>query len=225
MWVRKSDTQILQECRASRLSLRAPLVWFLVALMAAIASVFSPRNAEGYWPRSWPVFLFRAMLIAVIVAGIVYVLQLLRYKKSADVGVGAAQEAISMWMRKDNKIVARERRRVWLCFRGPVLLFVICFLADFVLGIQGPRQSVAGTHWPDTFSKILRDAVCIATIVAVAGYALQIVFRRKLDPLAIHAKVVICDTCHRVKHRDGDGNCECGGMFDDFDNWTWVEEK
>jgi len=130
-----------------------------------------------------------------------------------------------MWMRKSDQQVAKEHSRLWLSFRGPVILFIICFLASIAVGIQGPRNSAGQVPWPDTFCKILRGATFIATVAAIACYTLQLVLRRKLDPLAIRAKVDICDTCHRVKRRDGEDKCECGGTFDDFDNWTWIDDE
>lgn len=127
-----------------------------------------------------------------------------------------------MWVCKSDAQIVRERSRVWLSFSGPAVLFLICFLAGIGIGIQGPRRGAGEGHWPDTLPKILCDAAVISTVVAIAGYVLQIVRRRKLDSLVVPIKVVMCDTCHRVKHRDRENKCECGGTFDDFDKWTWI---
>ena len=126
-----------------------------------------------------------------------------------------------MWMRKSDVQVARERNRVWLSFVEPAILFLICFLATIGIAIQGPR--VAVVNWPDTWSEMLFESAIIATVVAIAGYVLQVVLRRKLSSLTKYGKIVICDTCHRVEHRDGESKCECGGTFDDFDKWTWID--
>jgi hypothetical protein len=74
-------------------------------------------------------------------------------------------------------------------------------------------------------SDILAVATIVAAVVAIAGYALQLVLRRTIRPLDTGVKVLICDTCHRVKHRDGENKCECGGTFDDFDKWTWIDDE
>lgn len=128
-----------------------------------------------------------------------------------------------MWIRKSNEQVAKERSRVWLSFREPALLFLVCFILDFGIAVSGPRHDES--PWPDTWFKMFRDATAIATVVAMAGYILQVVFRRKLAVLIKPVKVVICDTCHQVKHRDGKSKCGCGGTFDDFDKWTWIDEN
>lgn len=138
-----------------------------------------------------------------------------------------------MWMRKSEEQLARERRGVWRSFRGPAVLFLICFLADVGIAIQGPRQGTGPVHWPKTFSEILGGATFVATVAAIGWYTLQLVLRRRLNPLVLASKlgdrtnyddVVICDSCYRVKHGDNESNCECGGVFDDFDKWTWVDD-
>jgi hypothetical protein len=130
-----------------------------------------------------------------------------------------------MWVRKSEQQMAAERSRPWLSFSGPAVLFVICFLADLGIALRGPFYPTGQGHWPVTWSAMLGGAAFVATVVAIATYILQLVLRRRLDPWAIHAKVVICDTCHRVKHRDAENKCECGGAFDDFNKWTWIGDE
>jgi hypothetical protein len=126
-----------------------------------------------------------------------------------------------MWMRKTDQQMTRERSRVWLSFRGPAWLFLICFLAFIATAIQGP--GLRGHVWsgPESWPEAFFGATVIGAVAAVIHYALQLVLRRRLDPLATHVNVVICDACYRVKRRDGESTCECGGTFEDFDNWTW----
>jgi len=130
-----------------------------------------------------------------------------------------------MWMRKSDQQMARERSRLWLSFRGPVVLFLIVFIGGIGIAIQGPRRNAGEGHWPTTLSAIFINATMIATVAAIAGYALQLVLRRTIRPLDTGVKVVICDTCYRVKRRDGENKCECGGTFDDFDKWTWIDDE
>ena len=55
-------------------------------------------------------------------------------------------------------------------------------------------------------------------------YILQFTLRSK-DPLRLGgSKIVMCNTCYRVKHVDGKDSCECGGKFEDFDTWKWEKE-
>src|SRR6185295_16857116 len=126
-----------------------------------------------------------------------------------------------MWIRKTEEEIARERSRIWLSIKEPAVLFLICFFANLAVAMQGPRLRVSG-RWPDTWHKMLFGSTIIAMIAAITGYALQILRRKKLSSLTKYGKVVICNACHRVKHRDNESDCECGGKFDEFDNWTWI---
>ena len=126
-------------------------------------------------------------------------------------------------MRMSDQEITRERGRFWLSFRGPVLWFLIMFAGAIVSTAGGPR--LAATHWPGTWSEIIYLASCFAALVSLGAYALQIVLKTKLDPFAVRVHVVMCDTCHRVKRRDCEDRCECGGKFDDFDNWMWIDES
>lgn len=101
--------------------------------------------------------------------------------------------------------------------------FLIVYVLGVAIAIQGPRRSV--THWPSTWREVLSGSVLCAAVVAIVAYALQLVLRKKIDPLGIDADVVFCDTCHRVKRRDSQARCECGGRFDDLDNWNWIDDE
>lgn len=127
-----------------------------------------------------------------------------------------------MWVRKSTHKITRERGHLWLSFRGPVLWFLIMFAGAIVLTAQGPRTAVA--HWPSTWFEVISRATVFAAVVAIGVYVLQIILNSKLDPFAVKVDVVMCDTCHRVKRRDGEASCECGGKFNDFDNWMWVDQ-
>ena len=36
---------------------------------------------------------------------------------------------------------------------------------------------------------------------------------------------VICNGCHEVKTVDGAFTCNCGGTFEPFANWEWVDDS
>lgn len=127
-----------------------------------------------------------------------------------------------MWVRKSNQRVIKKPSGFWLCFRGPVLWFITTFAGAIVLTARGPRLPAA--HWPSTWSEVISRAALSAAVVAIGVYALQIVLKIRFDPFAVRVDVVICDTCHRVKRRDAEASCECGGKFDDFDNWMWKDD-
>jgi hypothetical protein len=111
---------------------------------------------------------------------------------------------------------------LWRSFCAPILWSLIIFIADIARSIQGPRFAVM--HWPRTWHEILSTALLFAVIAGLVVYVLQLAIGRPLSPFEFGAKVVICDTCYRVKRRDSDEKCECGGMFEDFENWTWIED-
>jgi hypothetical protein len=132
-----------------------------------------------------------------------------------------------MWVRKGDRETAAKHPRVWMCLRGPAVVFLFGFLAMVGGGVEGPRTSVEA--WPQSFSEILYCAAVFATAAAIAVYVLQLILRRPLDLVGMlfagHVKVVICNSCYRVKERDAATKCECGGTFEDFDRWTWVEDE
>lgn len=124
-----------------------------------------------------------------------------------------------MWVRKSDQQIASERR-VWCSFGGPLVAFVIFFIGTIALAIQGPRRHVE--YWPVTWPQILQSAVAYASFLAIMVYALQILFRRRINFLAIKGRVAICSKCHLLKNTDRNKVCECGGTFENADNWTWI---
>ena len=127
-----------------------------------------------------------------------------------------------MWVRKSDEQIARDRPRLWLSFRGPLLWFLVLFVLGIPRAIEGPRSPVQ--TWPQTWPEILSSSWRFAATVALAVYILQFVLRRRIGPTGSSGKVVICDTCHRVMHPSSEGKCQCGGKLDDFDNWTWIDD-
>jgi len=46
-----------------------------------------------------------------------------------------------------------------------------------------------------------------------------------LDFYGAPVSTVICNTCHRTKTMDKALLCDCGGTFEPFENWKWVEDE
>ena len=113
---------------------------------------------------------------------------------------------------------------MWLSLGEPAVLFIVCFFARHCYARPGPSLShskdVGLTHG----LRLSSHATVFATIAAIVCYVLQVLFGRRLSSLIPDSKVDICDSCHRVKRRDGKSTCECGGTFEDFDKWTWADE-
>ena len=126
-----------------------------------------------------------------------------------------------MWTKKSPEQIAAERRGLWRHVRGPLLWFLLMFVGGIGLAIQGPR--LHEEHWPSNLSEMILGAAFSAGVFVIAIYALHFIFGMNVPWAA--PKIMICDTCHRVKHRDGESRCQCGGTFDDFDTWTWVEDQ
>jgi hypothetical protein len=128
-----------------------------------------------------------------------------------------------MWVRKSDQQVVKRPGRVLSFFRAPMAWFLVGFVVSVGIALRGPMYPVR-SFWPATWSEILLRASQIGLALAIVVLALQLILRRSISFRASSAKVVICNKCHRVKHRDRDGACECGGNFEDFDNWTWIED-
>jgi hypothetical protein len=129
-----------------------------------------------------------------------------------------------MWVRKSEEQAARERSRRSRSFGEPAALAAVCFLCFFGKLAEAPR--FPGQHGPYSWSEILGFSTFAAAVVAIAGYVVQVACQRPLSSVVSalsSTTVVMCDTCHRVKRRDREQKCECGGTFDDFENWTWIE--
>lgn len=127
----------------------------------------------------------------------------------------------SMWVRKSSEQIARDRRRLWLSPRWAMFWFLLALVCFTLKAMQSPH--LPGQYRPLTLSQIFFGSAVAAFVVALVIYVMQLILKRRVDPGRLGDKVVICDSCHRVKHPDGESKCECGGTFDDFDNWTWIE--
>jgi hypothetical protein len=115
-----------------------------------------------------------------------------------------------------------ERDSARFDFRGPAIVLITWFLGDIALAVQGPRQNV-NAHWPGSWFETISIAAFSATVAATVSYVLQLLFRKRIGSLLFPTRVEICDNCHRVRRRGGESSCECGGTFDDFDRWTWID--
>jgi hypothetical protein len=138
-------------------------------------------------------------------------------------GTSRRTRAASVWLRKSEELLAKEHYRR-LSFLEPALLWLTCVAATVAIFLEGPRFPTNGV-WPTTWSKVVYKAALLGTIVAIADCILQVFFRKSIMSFVRPLHVVMCDNCHRVKHRDRQTMCECGGTFDDFDNWMWVDEN
>ena len=126
-----------------------------------------------------------------------------------------------MWVRKSSEQIARDRRRSWRSPHAALFWLLVALVCCIGRGAESPN--LPGLHDPGNWSQLLSCSAVMAGAVAVVIYVMQIILKRRVDPGRLGDKVVMCDRCHQVKHPDGASKCECGGVFDDFNNWTWIE--
>jgi hypothetical protein len=127
-----------------------------------------------------------------------------------------------MWVRKSNQEIEAQRKSLWLFFRGPLIWSVIIFFCGLAVSIQGP--SVGGGTWFSNWADVLKYTTKFSFFIAIVLYVLQLVFQWRIDPLVLGSKAVICNKCHEFQKASNEFNCKCGGKFEDFDNWKWIDE-
>ena len=142
---------------------------------------------------------------------------------AAVMGVGGTEVIQSlvdgMWIRKTPTEIERERHRLWRAFGGPT----VCCLIFFVGAALAPFSPGKHQFGPASLGEVLWFAIAAAVIAWIGAYLCQILAGRAVFSL-FSRKVVICDTCYSVKNEDGQGDCSCGGKFETFDLWKWVED-
>ena len=135
-----------------------------------------------------------------------------------------------VWMRKTVDELDSECHRPWLAFGGPAAVSFLAFIGSFVMGLVGPRNyygtQAGATNPPTTWGEALATSALRALVMAIAAfpcpYVYQLLAGRRL--FSISSKVEICNKCYRVKSSDGEEACSCGGRFEDFDLWKWVDD-
>ncbi|MBN1912146.1 MAG: hypothetical protein JW818_20670 [Pirellulales bacterium] len=125
-----------------------------------------------------------------------------------------------MWIRKTDEHMARER---WFSAVAPVGWFVIIFLLVLFSGIFRPHW-YTGLYRDESWTILLFKAVFSATLIAIGVYFFQVYFGRALTNPLLGPNVEICNQCHRTRNPNREKACECGGTFEDFTKWTWVDD-
>ena len=143
-----------------------------------------------------------------------------------------------MWVRKTHEDFDREREKidnershVWLAFGGPLKISSIAFFIGLVVAFVPPRPWPGQTGGgPDTLAGRLAItpyvALTFAMIAFLVVYLFQVLYGRPaLSLFSKEGKFLVCNKCYRVKSPDGQPSCGCGGEFEDFALWKWVEEE
>ncbi|MGO8691326.1 MAG: hypothetical protein ACLQLG_17020 [Thermoguttaceae bacterium] len=127
-----------------------------------------------------------------------------------------------MWARKTGDEIANEPRKVWWAFSGPTLASFMMFVGGVLSLVTGPKFG-GGASRPSTAGGFLFKAAVLSLLAWLFAYVCQIIFRKPFFSL-LSRKVVICNNCYRVKSPDGNARCGCGGEFEDFARWKWVDD-
>jgi hypothetical protein len=131
-----------------------------------------------------------------------------------------------MWIRKTQNEIAEKPTRSWLALGEPMLLWLIVFVTAFFLGaVDAPPRHVQMIRHPQlTWSEVFYRAVGVALIATFIACIYKSIVGRSLFQLSPSPKTQICNTCYRVKSPDGQLACDCGGIFEDFELWKWVDD-
>ena len=128
-----------------------------------------------------------------------------------------------MWVRKTEAQLARERRRLWYSFRTPIEAFIISSFLELATILRGPILRDR-TRTPKSWTEAFFVSASFGVVAFIAVYVLQIVRQKKIR-FFDGGKVDICDLCHDLKNHDWNSmSCQCGGTFESFDNWSWIED-
>jgi hypothetical protein len=126
-----------------------------------------------------------------------------------------------MWVRKCAEETASERKSLRLSLSGPIIWCLVSFAGILGLEISGPRQGINGLGRGTTFPAMLMRAALVGVAAGVVGYVIQLVRGRRIGS----PRALICAECHIAKNPDRAEKCKCGGTFEDFDNWKWVDNE
>lgn len=128
-----------------------------------------------------------------------------------------------MWTRKSSDEIANENRVPWRSFGGPAIALVLGFLGSMAIFFQGPRVGPA-SHWPATLGDATCQSLFAGVIAAIVVFIAQLVYRTRDVSSLGKTPAVICSGCHRTKTRDQQAACACGGQFEPFQHWKWVDD-
>ena len=131
-----------------------------------------------------------------------------------------------MWMHKTPEELRDQRRELRRAFGGPLFLGLLAGACSVIGRLSSFLEPGQVLRPPSTLGALLGGGAAVGLSVAVVTYLFQLVIgRHALEAdLMGPRKVLICDQCHRMKNSDGQPSCDCGGAFEDFDLWKWVDE-
>jgi hypothetical protein len=130
-----------------------------------------------------------------------------------------------MWVHKTAEDIADQRRNVRTRFGEPIFLGLLVFACLIVRRWAGIPRDGPNLFRPATVTEFVVGTAILGLVIAVISYLLQVIFGRSVfELLTVQPKVLICDKCYQTKSSVGRQSCDCGGTFEDFELWKWVDE-
>jgi hypothetical protein len=131
-----------------------------------------------------------------------------------------------MWVHKTPEDIAVERKKLWLDFSEPSIVFIIFFIIGLIFELSSatsPYHQVQHSPFLSWWRTLIR-LIIFSFIGAILAYLRQLWLGKTIIPLRDQSKILICNKCFHVKSPDGKNSCECGGNFEDFNLWKWVDD-
>ena len=143
-----------------------------------------------------------------------------------------------MWVRKTAGEILKERSTLWK--RLPSLMLAGFF--GFCVGISatcggGGGGRYGGPYQPGKFTwPGVLIAVVLGGLAMLYAHVVQMRFREKMFANRCRSLfrggilppknlgVQICNTCHQTKLYDRQSDCDCGGKFENIDDWKLVDD-
>lgn len=140
-----------------------------------------------------------------------------------------------MWIRKTTEDIEDERNRIdeqknraWSAFGGPLLFAVLGFVAGLCAPFkQQYRYASDVPSYAGDVTMAPYCGLCFALFAFVLSYLTQVFLQKPLLAFFTdkQTKTLICNQCYDVKSPDGQPTCSCGGHFEDFSQWKWVDDE
>lgn len=103
--------------------------------------------------------------------------------------------------------------------RRSLACFVVAFVLFYILGIIGWGKP--NWHDPLPWPRALYSSFLLSLLLATLLFLFQSVYGWRLP----HDRIMTCSTCHKMQSFNEKPACACGGIFEDFDAWRWVEDN
>jgi hypothetical protein len=135
-----------------------------------------------------------------------------------------------MWLHKTPEDIAAEHKKLWSAFGGPLGFSLLLFILLLIVCLLRPSYRGGVSYRPFTFVErlvfTLKFALISSVIAFPCAYLLQVWLKRPIWSIlsSYQTKVMICNKCFQVKSADDKPTCDCGGTFELFDLWKWVND-